>query len=263
MPNTKMTMEKFKVHMHYNKLIYVVIIVVSLLLGNLLFTVTAYRAPNARRVDIELIGNYAQTESEAAKATLARLLEAGQAYERAADSANGIDTAAADYEPALQDVQYLIMEYTGNTSDESSYYAMQKYMVTLAAQEGDIFVLGRDMLSDLAEQNLLVPLDDYIDEGILKVNGRNLARVTFNAVNDEGAATGGQHVYALQADQMTGFWETLQFDMTDKYVCIMAYSQNPDTAAAVLGELQALFEPEQAEEGAQPGQDGAAEAAQS
>ena len=56
MPNTKMTGAKFRNHVFYNKYIYALIVIVAVLLGSFLFTVTAYHAPNARRVDVELIG---------------------------------------------------------------------------------------------------------------------------------------------------------------------------------------------------------------
>ncbi|MBO4297249.1 MAG: hypothetical protein J5602_13975 [Clostridia bacterium] len=248
MPNTKLTKEKLSVHFQYGKMIYVVIIVVAALIGNLTYTMTAYHAPNERRIDIELIGLYADPSSEAATEAAARLLAAGQESERARDAARGVDTAAADYEAPLQELQFLSLQYDPESSSEESYYAAQKYMVMLAAQEGDIYVLSRSLMVQLADQGTLVPLDDYIESGVIDPGDRQLGRVTFDEVDDNGLATGEQHVYALQASTLTGMYSTLSYDPTDKYLAIVAFSQNQDTAAAVLQEMIDMFEPDEAVE---------------
>ena len=151
MPNTKLTKEKLSVHFHYGKMIYVLIIVVAMLIGNLTYTMSAYHAPNERRIDIELIGNYADTSTPGALEAAAHLLAAGQEAERVRDAAQGIDTAAGDYEAPLQ------------------------------------------------------------------------------------------------AETLTGMFDTLSYDPTGKYLAIVAFSQNQDTAAAVLQEMIDMFEPDEAE----------------
>ena len=115
-------------------------------------------------------------------------------------------------------------------------------MVTLAAQEGDIYVLSRSLMAQLAEQNTLVPLDDYIASGVIDPGDRQLGRVTFDEVDDDGIATGVQHVYALQAGTLEGMYQTLNYDPYEKYIAIVAFSRNPDTAAAVVQEMINMFE---------------------
>lgn len=247
MPNTKLTKEKLSVHFHYGKMIYVLIIVVAMLIGNLTYTMSAYHAPNERRIDIELIGNYADTSTPGALEAAAHLLAAGQEAERVRDAAQGIDTAAGDYEAPLQELTFLSLQYDPESSSEDNYYAAQKYMVMLAAQEGDIYVLSRSLMVQLAEQNTLVPLDDYIASGVIDPGDRQLGRVTFDEVDDNGLSTGVQHVYALQAETLTGMFDTLSYDPTGKYLAIVAFSQNQDTAAAVLQEMIDMFEPDEAE----------------
>ena len=66
-------------------------------------------------------------------------------------------------------------------------------------------------------------------------------------VDDNGLSTGVQHVYALQAETLTGMFDTLSYDPTGKYLAIVAFSQNQDTAAAVLQEMIDMFEPDEAE----------------
>jgi len=247
MPNTKLTREKLSVHFHYSKLIYVVVIIVAAMVGNLAYTMTAYHAPNERRIDIELIGGYADPSGEGAAQAVDALLAAGRTWERARDAELGVDTAAADYEAPLQELQFLSLQYDPESSSEENYYASQKYMVTLAAQEGDIYVLPRTLMVELAEQNTLVPLDDYIAGGIIDPGDRKLGRVTFDERDDDGNATGGQHIYALQADTLTGMREALNYEPEGKYLAIVQFSRNQDTAAVVLQEMLNLFEPDEAE----------------
>ncbi|MBR0462779.1 MAG: hypothetical protein IJJ23_00110 [Clostridia bacterium] len=243
MPNTKMTGAKFRNHVFYNKYIYGLIAIVAVLLGNLLFSTTAYRAPNARRIDIEMVGAYVNTATDATKEVQAQLLAAGKEWEIQRDAEAGVDVQAEDYEPALQELEILGLDYSGEGTSENDYYAAQKFMVLLAAQEGDIYLISRTLMTDLADQGLLVPLDGYIEDGLLYTGDRSLGKVTFDELDENEKATGVQHVYALQATPMTGLTDAFSYDTTDKYVCIMAFSQNPDTAAAVIHEMQVLFEP--------------------
>ena len=249
MPNTKLTREKLNVHFHYSRMIYVGIIIVAIMVGSLAFTMTAYHAPNERRVDVELIGGYVSaTEAELNEAE-ARLLAAGVAWETARDAAQGTDTAAGDYEPALQEVDILSQSYDPASNSDDNYYAAQKYMVTLAAQEGDIYVLPRVLMTQLADDNTLVPLDDYIESGVIDPGDRDLGKCTFDEMDDDNQPTGRQCIYALQADSLTGMIDGLGFDPTGKYLVIMQFSKNQDTAAAVLQELINMYEPAETEAG--------------
>ena len=251
MPNTKLTRDKLKNHFQYSKMLYLVVMITAALIGNLVFTVTVYRPPNERRIDIELVGLYADTELSGARDAKASLLAAGQDFERERDASSGADQEK-DYELPLQEVEFISLQYDPESSSEENYYAAQKFMVMLAAQEGDIYVLSRTLLLNLLEQNLLVPLDDYIASGVLDPGERNLGRVTFDGYDDEGNATTEQHVYALQADTLTGMMEALSYDPTDKYLAVVQFSRNQDTAVAVLQKMIDLFEtPEEAAEAAQ------------
>ncbi len=241
MPNTRMNKQKWTNHFQYNKWSYVLVLFLAYMVGDLLFTMTAYRPPNERKVEVELVGAYADIEAAAGQIQVA--LEAGQAYELARDQAAGIDTAAEDYEVPLQEVVFYSLNYDPEADDETSYYGAQKYMVTLAAQEGDIFILSRDLMDSLVEQGTVLDLKPYIEAGIIDPGERDLSRVTYPEYVEEGMEpTNNECVYALQAESLTGLMETMLFDVTDKYMVIMAYSKNPDTSAVVLQSLIDQFE---------------------
>lgn len=231
MPNTKLTKDRLKNHYHYTKAIYLGVIIVAAILADVLFTVTTYRSPGHRSVDIELVGVFSDTEKAGPIEQIA--LEAGQAYERARDEAAGIDVSAADYETTLEQVQFLTMFY--DMTSEDAYYDQQRYMVSLAAQEGDIYIVDRPMMNSMIDQGLAVDLTPYIESGLLNPGERDLSRVTYPEWVDEGQpATGKQCIYALQTDTMSGLWNELQYDFREKYMVVMVYSENIDTTVAVM-----------------------------
>jgi len=243
MPKTKLTPERWKNHFHYGKYIYVAIIVVAAMLADVVFTMTAYRSPNARRVDIEFVGTYSEFLEEDA-VFMRAALEAGQAYERMRDEAAGIDVNAEDYEVPLEVVEFLTLDYDPNGDD--AYYGQQKYTVTLAAQEGDIFIVSRPLMNELVELELAVDLTPYIESGILDPGDRDMSTVTYDEYI-EGQATGRQAIYAMSAAPMTGLLDEFYYVNGDKYMVIMTYCQNPDTAAAVMQYMMDEFTPTEEE----------------
>lgn len=239
MPNTKLTRERWKNHFHYGKFIYIVVIIVAAMVADIVYTMTTYHAPNARRVDIQLVGSYIEF-GEDRESFEQIALEAGQAYELQRDEAAGVDVTAEDYEIPLEEVKFLSLDYDPNSDD--AVYGQQKYTVTLAAQEGDIFFVSRALMNELVELELAVDLTPYIESGLLVPGERDLSKVTYD-VRVDGEATGEQAIYALQAAPMTKMWDALSYDYRDKYMVVMTYSQNPDTAAAVMQSLIEQFEP--------------------
>ena len=241
MPKTKYSKEYLKNHFFYSRWVYLVVVLVALGAAEITFTVTRYQAPNARRVDIELLGGYADL-SNTADAEKA-LLAAGQAYELARDEANGVDTSASDYEVPLQEVGIYNINYSGTVSDNDDYYAGQKYMVMLAAQEGDIYIVTREMLESLVDECGIAPLDPFIESGLLSTEGVDLDDVTFDEApyNEGDEPSGNRYVYALPADSLVGLARNYSYPDSGRYIVIMAYSQNQDTAAAVVRELFTLY----------------------
>lgn len=246
MPNTRLTKENLKNHYQYYRMAYIVVLLVAIFVGDILFAVTVYRAPNERNVEVELVCGYADTENMAPYEQKA--LEALTSYEIERDRAAGIDVEAQNYEPQIQSAQFILLPYDPN--GEEAYYGAQKYMVTMAAQEGDVFIVERSLMEGLVHDGLAVDLTPYIESGLIDPGERDLSRVTFNEYVDVEAGekqTGNTCVYALQAETLTGLWDAAQFNPTDKYMVIMGYSKNQDTAAAMIQWMIDEFEPDEAE----------------
>ena len=230
MPNTKLTKDRLKNHWHYGKMIYLGIALIAVMIADVFFTATIYRAPAERRIDIHLISHYINFECDTTEET-AQMLAAGQAYETERDRAAGIDVDGKDYEAPLQEVTVTGMMYDENSED--SYYQQQKYSLTLTTQEGDIFFLSREMMNGLAEMGYLTDLTPYIESGLLRPGDMKPA-MYYEYTPDPDEPSDKKCVYGLATDELTGLYRGLGVDHRERYVVILSYCANPDTAASVL-----------------------------
>ena len=222
MPNTKMTREKWKNHFQYGKMLYIVIALVAVLVADLVYTMTTYQAPNARRVDIMFVQSYTDTEQLDDFAVEA--LADGQSFDE-----------------TLEELTFQSIAY--DPSDSSDYYGSQKFMVMLAAQEGDIYILPESLLESMVDQEIVISLDDYIESGVISALDADLEAGTLEEAYDEDegeTATGIKHIYAYSIENWYGLMDH-NIDNRGMYACIMAYSQNQDTVAHVLEYMNQAF----------------------
>ena len=244
MPNTKLTKAALANHFHYGKFIYAALIIGVWMLTDLVYTATEYRPPNERKVDIQMVGAFSNVDKLGEVARIA--LEAGQRHETDIDRMNGVDVDGEGYEPPLEEVTFYSIDY--DTENEGDPYGVQKYMVTVAAQEGDIYFVNRKLMEQLVNEGVAVPLDIYIEAGILKPGDRDLSAVTFNAPTfEEGSASGNAHVYALQADTLYRLIEDEIYDTRGTFMLITTFSANPETAAVVMQSIIDQLETEKPE----------------
>lgn len=220
MPKTPINRETLKTHLQYGKWIYLLIAFACFFVGDLLYTMTEYRAPNERRVDIELVGEGYETASM--DEVTASLLETGQAADE-----------------TLEVVDVVSVQYTENTSVNT--YGTVKFSVIVAAREGDIYVLPKKLFRQLYEGDGVIPLEGYVASGVLSTDGLDLSAVTLDESSGESDDDGNYlpketdvtHLYGLPMDDCAGLRD-YGYDPTDSFAVIMSYSANPDTAAVVL-----------------------------
>ena len=211
MPDTRITKAKLKTHLHYGKWIYILIAVAAFFVVELTYTMTEYRPDKYHRVDIQLVGNSIMQE------------EALDAVGK-----NAV-TAISPQDPRLEAVNFFNIAYSGDASTD--IYGAQKYSVMLAAGEGAIYFLNRPLLENMVAQGGALPLEAYVESGVLP---KELA-VSLPETDDEGNPTGKTHLYAIDASGLGGMLsDEIGYDARDKYAVIFATCVNPDTAAAVL-----------------------------
>ena len=234
MKSAKLTKETLSTHFHYGRFIYIVLGLLAFGLSDLIFTTTAYQTPGWRLVDIQLVGPYANVD--VLNDVAARALKDGQAYETAQAVAAGTALPDQPYEAPLQEVRFTFLSFSAD-----DYVGLDKLTAQLAAWEGDIYIVSKDQLQFLLDNQCAEPLDDYIARGILKPGDRDLSQVTFPAYADSGEPAGTTHVYALQADELNGLIgdgnTTFAFDVRGTYMVLTSFSENKDTSAVVMQSL--------------------------
>lgn len=214
MPNTRITKESLKNHLHYGKWIYILIAVVAWFAVDLVYQMTEYRPDKYHRVDVQLVGNGVYADA---------------GLEALADKAL---TAVKPLDARLEEVNIYNIAYSGDAS--SDIYGAQKYTVMLAAGEGSVYFINRTLLDSMVAQGGALPLDGYIESGALP---KELA-VTLPEADEDGNPTGNQFVYAIDVSGLgLMLSDDIGYDSRDKYAVIFASSVNPDTAVAVLNSL--------------------------
>ncbi|MBQ4265156.1 MAG: hypothetical protein IJB85_06565 [Clostridia bacterium] len=192
-----------KNHWAYSWWKYMAMAIISVMGVNLLFTTTAYRAPEHKKIEVYVLNSY-------------------------------VDAAALDsdfrplfFEAHPDQEELAIMNV--NLSADDMYVRMQ-YTTYVAAQQGDVMLLPKAEIEKLAESgadNAFLELSPYIESGLINLSG--IGGETLLLPDSSGV----QGVYGVAADSLFGL---LDFgnDPADSYLCIMNYSGNEDTAASVL-----------------------------
>lgn len=223
MPNTKITREGLKNHLHYGKWIYIAIALVAFFVGEMAFTMTEYRPPKERKVDFEIVGAYINSDP----------------VQQIADE---ILSDAASIDPTLEAIDIYSIQYSGDP--ETDIYGAQKYTVMMAAQEGDLYLVNRELMEQIVAQGGAMPLDEFIDRGLIDVDGLDLSAVTLDEPVEEGAeSTGKRHVYAIPASDLVRLSQVdISYSVEDKYFVLMWHSANPETSLKVLQRMRARLQ---------------------
>ena len=240
MPNTKMTRDRMKNHFQYGKMIYIAIIIVTVMLADILYTATVYKAPSDRRIDIYLVSHNSDITEAAPYEQVA--LEAAHAFERERDADNGIDVNSNSYKPQIEEVNFVSLIY--DLYSEDGAYSQERFMLTLSTHEGDIYMVSRDVLEYFVQEGLAADLTSYIESGVINPGDRNLLKVTYPEFVAKGKpATGNMCIYALQIDTLSGLWDAFAFNYSlDMYMVLMDYSENKDVSAVVMQSMIDQFE---------------------
>ena len=211
MPDTRITKERIKNHLHYGKWVYVLIALVAWFAMDLVYTMTEYRPDRYHRVDAQLVGNSLMQDEALEKVAL-----------------NAVQ-AVAPQDPKLEEVNLYNIAYSGDAATD--IYGAQKFTVMLAEGSSSIYCLNRSLLGDMVAQNAALPLDGYVESGLLP---RELA-LTLPEMDEDGQPTGNSHAYAIDISGLGGMLsDDIGYDVRDKYAMIFASCVNPDTAAQVL-----------------------------
>ena len=210
MADNRLTTARIKNHLTYSWWKYLLCAVLCILGVDLLFAVTAYRAPEEKKIELYLCNGYAD----------ALALEEALWPE-----------LSARY-PGQEELTVLNIDLTAG-----DIYAPMQFSTYVAAQQGDVCLLPASEVSRMAGDDMasvFVDLTPYIGSGVIDVSALSDAQEALIPAAD------GTGVYAIAADSLRGL-DAYGCDPTGAMLCVMHYCGNLDTAAGVVGMLIELF----------------------
>ena len=221
MPNTRITLQKWKDHYSYAKKVYIIGALIAAGVASLIFSVTRYVAPNERAVIIQMVDTYADTVKM--DGDIPSLLAAGQ-----------------EYDASLEEVSFLTISYTGDDNYEGS----QVYTVQVYAGENDIYFQNDVLTQRMVNEGYAVALEEM--EGFEEFNEKYSEYVIWQAIEKDEEEPNPdldytEHAYCLDISSLLGINQRGAYDVREKYALICISSENPNTCFRVLTEMFDMF----------------------
>lgn len=213
MTHDRITKKWLKNHWHYNWWKYMLLVCVCVLGVNVLFTTTAYRSPEHKKIELYVCNGY--VDQQTMQQQVSELF-----FERL---------------PEQEELTVMNINLTAN-----DVYVQMQYTTYLAAQQGDVLLLPESEVYKLSESgadNALMELTSYIENGTVDLQALNVQPLVLKD------SQGKEGVYAIPADSLFGLFE-LGNVPEKSYLCLTNFGGNEDTAAAVIPMLFELYQTE-------------------
>ncbi len=177
---------------------------------DLLFTSTAYRSPQDKRVDIQIMSS--TVTDDLMKSFFQPL-----------------------WEEAVPDME-LVEGTTLMPMSEADMYSSMVLVTRLAAADGDIYMLPADQFKSIAVQGWFLSLDDLVENGTINAEDIPLDSCRLTVVNEE-TKTAETHLYGIPTDTLYGFMDGLQYDNRGCVMAIVVNNQNDDAVIRFFNAL--------------------------
>lgn len=195
---TPVNSQSLKQHITYSWWKYLMAAGLSFMLISLLYTVTAYRIPQEKKVEFYVYGYMEQ--------------EGMQAY---------MDRVRETEMPEMEEISCLMLM-------NDSYYGPMQLMTYIAAGEGDIYLLPRDEFVSNAINGTLIPLEG--DEELMSVF--NEAGASLQNGWRRETETGETHLFGIPQDKLPGLSQYAVAD--DGYLCVVFSNGNNENVMRFL-----------------------------
>lgn len=230
MPDTRITKERLKNHWMYSSWKYLVLFIIFIAGWNLTYSITQYKPPREKRLEMYILSTSYDTEKTDALA----------------------DELAEIFVGEGEDDMEEVNIYTLNYGGDDDTYGPQVLMTRLAAQEGDVYMVDEETMTSFVSQMLALPLDEYIESGALNVDGIDLEtgmRTEVVGEDEDNNVVYGEDrkVYAIPAEQLYGMLDDSMVDNRGMYLVVMAYTDKPDTCIELLNELISRYKEDKPE----------------
>lgn len=212
---TPVNRETLKHHITYNSWKYIVMAVCVVMGWSLIYTTTAYRSPQDKRIDVYIQSNIGSSE----------VIDAF------------LEPIWKETVPDMETVSSVLL----TTVDD--YTTTMQLMAYLAAGEGDIYFLSEQYFKSYAGQGGFLPLDDLVADGTINASDIDLTKGYVAYVEEYDSnnipTKTSMHLYGIPLRSLYGFMNGMQIDNRDLYAVITVNNQND---ANVIPFFNALLE---------------------
>ena len=210
---TPINRETIKHHITYSSWKYIVMGVLVVFGWSLIYTTTAYRSPQDKRVDVYIQSSIGSQE----------VVDAF------------LEPIWKQTVPEMETVSSVIL------SPVDDYTTTMQLMAYMAAGEADIYFLNEQYFKSYASQGGFLPLEDMVADGTLNVGDVDLTKgyVTFVEEYDENdlPVKTSQHLFGIPLESFYGFMSGMQIDNRDLYAVITVNNQNDENVIPFFNAL--------------------------
>lgn len=215
--NLPWSKDRLKSHFQYGSWKYLLLIVLSFFVWDLIYSATAYRPPQDKRIDLYIQSVTASQE----------------------DLQHYFEEIRADVVPDMELVSTAML--MGTT--QSDIYAAQQLTTYLMAGEGDIYILTGPDFKQYASQGVFLRLDELIEQGKLdnakdlQLNKGMVAIQEYDSDTEEMVTVSANHLYGIPMESLFGFLTDLNIDNRDRFLAVTIFNQNDENVLKFLNEL--------------------------
>ena len=210
---TPVNQETIKHHITYSSWKYILMAVLVVMGWSLIYTTTAYRSPQNKRIDVYIQSNIGSQE----------VIDAF------------LEPVWKNAVPEMETVSSVVL------TDVDDYTTTMQLMAYMAAGEADIYFLSEQYFKSYASQGGFLPLEDLVADGTISVDDVDLSKGYVAFVeeydNDGLPVKTSQHLYGIPLESFYGFMNGMQIDNRDMYAVITVNNQNDDNVIPFFNAL--------------------------
>ena len=210
---TPLTRENIRNHFTYSMWKYVLVAVAAIFGWSLIYTVTAYRSPQDKRIDLYVQSSTATTES--------------------------IDAFIKPIWESTVPEMETVQSVTLLVSDD--YSTNMQLTTYIYAGEGDIYFLNEQYYKSLAAMGGFLPLEGLVEDGTLQLDDIDLKKGYITIVDEYNDANEpvhtSQHLYGIPLDSFYGYMNGMLLDNRGMYAVVLVNNQNDENVIPFFNAL--------------------------
>lgn len=201
---TPVTRQRLRHHFTYCSWMYVLLIIAASFGWGLVYQMTEPRIPPEKQVTF-----YVTAPGNSDRALAAFMEKAHQ-----------------QVLPEMEQVNHV----TILGSSQTDYTGVMQLSTYIAVGQGDVYMLRLDDFRQNAAMGAMLPLEELVESGALKVPETVALNKGYVTMTDEEGVPTQRHLFGIPCTDLPGFREKLGFDPTDMFLSVMSYSGNQENA---------------------------------